>query len=117
MMRLRSSACVFATLAVLVFGRSPAFAQGEPPVKITPASSAQDDHERMERLIGEVELRLRKIDALLSDAGAGDRSALAKVGPSGLEGLLKRSQDDVHQVVTDIDRILELADHVHSGGT
>jgi hypothetical protein len=116
-MSLGSRTCVLATFALLVLARAPSPAQEPAPPEVEPASSPQADHQRMERLIGEVELRLRRIDALLGDAGAGDRAALAKVGPSGLDGLLKHGQDDARQVVTDIDKILELADHVHPPGT
>ena len=71
----------------------------------------------MEQLIREVESHLRRIDDLLGDAGAADKAALAKAGPNGLGDLLKHSQENVREVVDDIDRILELSDHVHPPGT
>jgi hypothetical protein len=116
-MSIRCRTGILAALALAVLGLAPSFADDPKPVKVSSAADARDDHEAMERLIGQVELRLRQIDRWLGDAGAGDTSALAKAGPSGIDELLKRSKDDARQVVTDIDRILELADHVHSGGT
>jgi hypothetical protein len=113
----RTCSCVLAALALLLLGRMPAHSQTQPPVKIAPVQSPEADHASMERLIGAVEAHLREIDRLLDDAGAADRKALAKVGEGGLGELLKRSQDGGRQVVDDIDRILELADHVHPPGT
>ncbi len=102
---------------VLVADRASPFAQDPAPKKVEHSITPSADHQQMEQLIREVETHLRQIDTLLGDAGAGDKAALAKVGPSGLAGLLKHSQDDVREVVDDIDRILELADHVHPPGT
>ena len=61
------------------------------------------------KLFGKVEKNLREIDRLLSDAGAGDTSALQKIGPSGIDDLLKKSQESGQQTAKDIDRLLELA--------
>jgi hypothetical protein len=109
------------TLALLALGACALAAHGradEPKLsKIAAHGDANDDHAEMETLIGKVEVRLREIDRLLSDAGAGDTSSLEKVGPSGLSELLAKSRDNTQGVVNDIDRILELADHTHAGGT
>lgn len=120
----RSSSCVLAALAFVALGRVPVHSavatpvrQVAPPVKLAPVQSPEADHASMERLIGAVEAHLREIDRLLDDAAAADRKALAKVGEGGLGELLKRSHDGGRQVVDDIDRILELADHAHPPGT
>lgn len=74
-----------------------------------PLAPALDPKAEMIRLFGKVENRLREIDRLLADAGAGDRRALEKVGPSGIDELLKQSRESSAQAVEDIDRILDLA--------
>ena len=112
----RTHPCVLITLLVSALAPSPSLA-GDPQSKpVTSVEAAHDDHAEMEELIGRVEVRLRKIDRLLSDAAAGDTSALSRVGPSGIDELLKHSRDDAQTVVTDIDRILELAEHPHPPG-
>lgn len=114
----RSSSCFFAALAfVFGIGPMPVRSQTPAPVKVAPAQSPEEEHASMERLIGAVETHLREIDRLLDDAGAADRKALAKVGAGGIGEILKRSRDGGRQVIDDIDRILELADHVHPPGT
>jgi len=76
----------------------------------------QDDAQReMARLFGKVERQLRRVDVLLSDAGAGDTSSLSEAGPAGIDELLKTSLATGHSTVEDIDRILELA--AQPGGT
>jgi hypothetical protein len=116
----RSTWITRSQIALLALGAcalaSTAHADEPKPVKVASRDEAADDHAEMEKLIGQVEVRLREIDRLLSDAGANDTSALSKVGPSGLAELLLKSRDNTQGVVHDIDRILELADHVHPGG-
>jgi hypothetical protein len=80
-------------------------AQGGPS-PIAPQDEAQRE---LVELFGKVETRLREIDKLLSDAGAGDVRALENVGPAGLDELLKRSKESGEKAVQDIDRILEIA--------
>jgi hypothetical protein len=63
----------------------------------------------MRQLFAKVERRLREIDRLLSDAGAGDTAALAGAKKAGIDELLKNTQARQHEVLDDIDRILELA--------
>lgn len=84
--------------------------QERPPIEIGP--SAQDE---MSELFRAVEMRLQQIDELLTDAGAGDLSALDEVGESGIDDLLNNSMDNSRQVIEDIDRILEIA--AQNGGT
>jgi hypothetical protein len=88
----------------------------DPPViQVPPAApGAGDPHREMQKLIGEVELRLRQIDKLLADAGSAQRPSSA-ASPRTAE-LVKRSQDQGKQVVEAIDKILELADHPHQPG-
>jgi len=97
-------ACATALVILYVCGRS-ALAQ-EPP-KLAPAMD--DKQKEMIELFGKVETRLSQIDRWLSDAGAGDTSALEKVGPAGLDELLKRGKSEGERAIQDIDRILELA--------
>jgi hypothetical protein len=106
-------------LPTLLLAASTATAQ-EPPKKEAPvivpvplARDADDPHQQIQKLIGEVETRLRQIDKLLADAGSARRPSAG--GPQTAE-LVKRSQETGKQVVEAIDKILELADHPHPAG-
>ncbi|MDZ4773232.1 MAG: hypothetical protein SGI72_08880 [Planctomycetota bacterium] len=92
--------------ALFALASSPAFAQEKPESALPPAGDPQSE---MVRLFNQVETRLREIDRLLSDAGAGDTRALESVGPAGIDELLKRGRSSGEQAVKDIDRILEIA--------
>jgi hypothetical protein len=128
-MSIRIRASVLAALALVAFGIAPSFASDpSKQVDVASADEARDEHAEMERLIGAVELRLREIDRLLDDASAGHAtsdvlgrvagaSREAKSGLAAIDELLKASRSSAQQVVTDIDRILELANHTHPGGT
>lgn len=90
------------------------------PVPV-PATSDDDLHAEMQRLIGAVELRLRQIDKLLAEAGSGRRAARDASGElakavEDIGALVKRSQEESQEVVRSIDKILELADHEHPPG-
>jgi hypothetical protein len=75
-----------------------------------PVELGRDEAEKeLIQLFGKVEKNLREIDRLLSDAGAGDTSALQKIGSSGIDELLKKSQQSGKDTAKDIDRLLELA--------
>jgi hypothetical protein len=78
-----------------------------------PIPSGDTERDRAQKEIRElfdkVERRLREIDRLLSDAGAGDASALGQDLDSGMEGLLAGTRQRGREVVDGIDRILELA--------
>ena len=101
---------LIAWLAPLVHCQDPA--QKPPPVIHVPITrGAEDPHEQMRKLIGEVETRLRQIDKLLLDAGSAQRPA-AGSPPSAAE-LVKRSQEEGRQVVEAIDKILEIANTPH----
>lgn len=93
-----------------------------PPEKlILPSSGADDPHEQMEKLFGEVERKMLRVNRLLQEASAGKPRAQA----SGelhetietIEKLLQETTDSSRSAVEDIDKILELANHEHSGGT
>lgn len=85
------------------------------PIRMRPPQSAQDAAEQeMRELFLKVETRLREIDRLLSDAGAGDTRALGKGLDSGMGELLKRTQESGSEALKDIDRILELAGQLDS---
>jgi len=109
----------FAWLPALVCAAPLVVAQ-EPPKKPPPvihvpiARDADDPHEQIRKLIGEVETRLRQIDKLLAEAGSAQRPASGT--PATASELVRRSQEEGKQVVDAIDRILELADHPHPPG-
>jgi hypothetical protein len=74
--------------------------------------------EEMLQLFRDIEQNLRKVDVLLSDAGAGDTRGLAEVEESGIGRLLEDTRDRSEQVLQDIDRLLEIAEEMgqQSGG-
>lgn len=96
---------VLAWFALVGALSAPLAAQDRP----TPLSPVDDPQRELVELFGKVETRLREIDRLLTDAGAGDTSALAKVGPAGIDELLKKGQEESQATIRDIDKILELA--------
>ncbi len=71
--------------------------------------------EEMLELFHEVERNLMRIDDKLAGAGAGE-VPLEEVPDSGLDDLLKSAGEKGQQVVSDIDRILEIAEQL-GGGT
>jgi hypothetical protein len=79
----------------------------------TPPTPSLSDRDRaqteMRELFAKVERRLREIDRLLSDAGAGDTAALSGEKKAGIEELLRTSETRQREVLQAIDRILELA--------
>ena len=92
-----------AVVAAAFLASTPCRAQNPVP---KPHDSAQAE---MRQLFGKVERRLREIDRLLGDAGAGDAAALAGAKKAGIDELLKNTQARQREVLDDIDRILELA--------
>lgn len=91
---------------VLALAGGTASAQEKPTHEIKPLLDAQNE---LVELFGKVENRLREIDRLLSDAGAGDTRALENVGPAGIDELLKKGRSGSEQAIKDIDRIIEVA--------
>ena len=102
-------------LALLALGAAARAQSPEPtPPEPTPAplegTSAQDSaQEELRELFQKVERRLREIDRLLGDAGAGDVSKLEGVGKSGIVELLQTARERQGQVIEDFDRMLEIA--------
>jgi len=88
---------------------------GEQPVIHVPLPGDEEDaHQKMIKLFGEVEKGLQQIDKLLSEAAAGERGAQDAHKPlekaiSGINELMKQTQDQGKAVVEGIDKILELA--------
>src|SRR5690242_7820760 len=89
--------------------------EGEPPIIHVPLPAGMEDaRQKMIKLFGEVETRLRQIDKLLSEAAAGERGVQdtqKQVGEAaaGIGALVKRTQDEGKAVVEAIDKILDLA--------
>jgi len=78
-------------------------------IRIPPQLGGQDDAQReMQELFARVERNLRAIDDFLFDAAAGD-IPLALPPESGLDDLLRSTQERSAQAVQDMDRILEIA--------
>ena len=83
-------------------------AQDGPPDPEDVLTPGDDLEREMLELFRAVERNLKRIDEMLNDASAGD-APLAAVEDSGLDDLLKDTQESSKSVVQDIDRILELA--------
>jgi len=89
--------------------------EGDHPVINVPIpQAANDPQQQMIKLFGEVELRLRQIDKLLSEAAAGQRGAQDATKPldqavAGIGALVQRTQEEGQAVVDAIDKLLELA--------
>jgi hypothetical protein len=87
----------------------------------TMPSDEHDPHVEMARIFGEIEVDLREIDRLLSDAsacntpaaGAAEKAAKAI---AGIDELLANSEKRSREVLAGIDKLFELADHEHSAG-
>jgi hypothetical protein len=95
--------------------RAPSTSQDDdPPVLPEELIPSQNGADEMLKLFHNVERNLRKIDSVLTDAGAGDTS-LAEVPDSGLDDLLRNTRDMSQQVVADINRILEIAQNSGQG--
>ncbi len=93
--------------------------QGEkPPISpelLEAIAGGEDPRQEMIELFRKVEGTLEEIDKLLYEAGAGERSAKDAARESGLAELLQRSKTKSSEVVSGIDRILEIAKQ--QGGT
>lgn len=89
--------------------------EGAPPMPPAPgAPEAGNPQQEMMELFRKIELRLREIDDHLYDASAGERPA-ASEEESGIGDLIRSSVEKSEENLTDIDRILEIAQQ--SGGT
>ena len=98
----------------------PAPHEGEKPdapvIHVPLPAGADDVHEQMKKLIGEVELGLRKIDKLLAQAANVPRGSDGKPASAALREFVQQSQAEGQRVVQGIDKLLELADHPHPPG-
>jgi hypothetical protein len=96
--------------------------EGEQPVIHVPLpGDSEDAHQKMIKLFGEVEKSLAQIDKLLSEAAAGQRGAQDAQKPlekavSGINELMKQTQDQGKAVVEGIEKILELAQQQQQQG-
>ena len=103
-----------AALALSTLGAPALFAQDGP--LLPPFLQQQNDpKQEMAELFKKVERRLNEIDKLLYDAAAGNARLDAQAG-SGIAELLQQSQARGQEVVSGIDRILEIAKQ-SGGGT
>ena len=99
-----------ALLALLALGAAARDQDPGPTPAPLEGPSAQDSaQDELRELFQKVERRLREIDRLLGDAGAGDVSKLEGVGSSGIDQLLRTARERQGQVIEDIDRMLEIA--------
>ena len=78
------------------------------------AGGEQQARQEMMELFGKVETRLKEIDALLYDASAG-QSGLAGADETVIGELLQQSSSKSEEVLSGIDRILEIASQFGSG--
>ena len=85
---------------------------GPPAPEMLPQSD--DMQEEIAKLFQQVELNLMRIDTMLNDAGAGD-ILLEDVADAGLDDLLRETKSSSQSVVSDIDRILEIAQQQGGG--
>jgi hypothetical protein len=126
----------WSALALAALIAAPALAQSEQPkpaqddkpspqpIRLEPPGMGDDAHEEIERLFGEVERKMLRVNRLLEEASAGKARAKG-TGASGelqetietLEKLLHQTTESSRSAIEDIDKILELANHEHSGGT
>lgn len=102
----------FLCLAVLAANAGPQGREGgESGLSPSPenvSAASRDLADEMTKLFRRVEQNLRGIDKTLNDASAGE-GALPDVQESGLDDLLRRTQADSKTVVSDMDKILEMA--------
>ncbi len=114
---LTASARIALAAAALALAASahPASAQEPVPPTLPTLPKADDSREEMIELFRKVEKRLGEIDKLLYDASAGEGSLKGESLDSGLSDLLKNSKSKSEEVLSGIDRILEIAKQ--QGGT
>ena len=81
----------------------------EAPTPLELPGQVSEEQEEMLELFRDIEENLKIVDILLSDAGAGDTSSLKDVKEAGIGRLLEDSRAKSRQVLSDIDRLLEIA--------
>jgi hypothetical protein len=89
--------------------------QSAPP--ISPRVPETDLEAEMREIFRRVEIKLRDIDVLLTDAGAGDTSRLSEVGESGIDELLRRSIEEGRAVQREMQQLLQLAQQAGSSSS
>lgn len=120
-----STPFALALLALPLWADDPARPQGgRVHLPIQGADAGQDDpHKEIAKLFGKIEVELRHIDRLLSDASAGRATAAeaeesAEKAIEGIDKILQKSEQSSRSVIEKIDKIFELANHTHGpGGT
>ncbi len=96
--------------------------EGDHSVMHVPLPAGMEDaRQKMIKLFGEVETRLRQIDKLLSEAAAGERGVQDAQKPleksaAGIGALVQRTQEEGKAVVEAIDKILDLAQQQQQEG-
>lgn len=89
-----------------------------PTIDVSAPHAATDPHEEMERLFGEVERKLIRVNRLLEEASVGGKRGAAaangmKSTVKSIDELLRESEESGRASVAAIDRILELASQPH----
>ena len=102
-----SCACLLPMSYEVRAAQEPAPKDGPTPVELP--GQVSEAQEEMLELFRDIEENLKTVDILLSDAGAGDTSSLSDVKEAGIGRLLENSREKSRQVLTDIDRLLEIA--------
>jgi len=105
---LTRSGVVLAALTLCAAARQSVEPAGPPLPQHPELPGIDDPRQEMIDLFQKVELRLKEIDSLLYDAGAGDR-ALDGSLDSGMSKLLEETRSKSDEVLSGIDRILEIA--------
>ena len=102
-----SCACLLAMSYEVRAAQDPEPVDGPTPVELP--GQVSEAQEEMLELFRDIEENLKTVDILLSDAGAGDTSSLSDAKEAGIGRLLENSREKSRQVLTDIDRLLEIA--------
>lgn len=114
-----ASALLTGASALGAYGPASSAQEPAPPIVIPPelggatglggAAGAEDPRQELIELFRKVETRLGEIDKLLYDASAGEGSVKDAAADSGMAKLLENSRAKSSEVISGIDRILEIA--------
>jgi hypothetical protein len=105
-------------MATVALGAARAQSPSPEPTQLPPVPGMpgmDQEQERIKQLFRDVELRLREIDTLLYDAGAG-KVPKEPVENAGIDRLLRDAAQRGQAVKEDIDKILELAKRMKMQG-
>jgi len=83
----------------------------------SPREEAPDLQQEMREIFKRVEIKLRDIDVLLTDAGAGDTRRLSEAGSSGIDELLRQSIEEGRAVQREMQQLLQLAQQAGSSSS